>query len=88
MASEAKRFNFWGENGLKEPKMSHKSDILIYRVDHKVVWLGANKKLFLWSHDFQKCNFKITALPVIPIIDIISSGVWGKHLLTFAKHAR
>jgi hypothetical protein len=39
----------------------------LYRVDHKVVPLGANKKLFLWSHDFQKFNFKLTAraLPVI-----------------------
>jgi hypothetical protein len=33
VASEAsKRFNFLGENGLKEPKKSHKSDILIYNI--------------------------------------------------------
>jgi hypothetical protein len=40
----------------------------IYRVDHKFVPLGANKKHFLWSHDFQEFNFKLTAraLPVIP----------------------
>jgi hypothetical protein len=42
--------------------------ITLYRVDHKVVRLGANKKLFCDRTIFQKFNFEITAraLPVIP----------------------
>jgi hypothetical protein len=40
----------------------------MYRVDHKVVPLGANKKTFFVIARFSKVNFKLTAraLPVIP----------------------
>jgi hypothetical protein len=61
---------FWEKNG----------KIGISLLHHCAGWtfefrtLCPNKKLFLWSHDFEKVNFKMTARP-LPVIPLKYTGV-------------
>jgi hypothetical protein len=38
--------------------------LLLYRVNIRISNAMTQKKLFLWSHDFEKFNFKMTACPL------------------------